>query len=255
MNYPFAPQNYIELIKLILKFYGQIFVKIVLLIALVALLKWSILALSPLPLKLHILIEVFLYFFILFLLLLSLYRTHMIWLNQTVTLKEEISHVLKHLLQIISVIILIALALTLLIVLFKWLFFSLLHLNPTITALLTMIGVGLPIILLFLFTFFTVPLLLTQRLSIGQAFRKSALLTSANWFFVFILYAILVFLITFLLPTSKHALWLANHHLTVISDWVVLSIALPIFFSLLLLLMNDLNLRVKNRPIKKLNIQ
>lgn len=244
MNYPTTPQEYTQLLKLSVKHYIRTFARIFLFILLIVLAKWVLLAIPQLPQSVGIPIKIIFYLIILYLICSSIYTIHTLWQNQSLTVSAILQFVLKKLLPVILSLLMIGLVIFLLVVSVRLVLFSFIHVNPMLIAFLTSVVISLPTIAIILFSFFVIPLLLMQDISIKNAFKQSALYTAKNWFGVFVLYLILGSLIAFLLPSSKHALWLQQHYLLQLSDLVVLSIVLPILFNLLLLLLNDLKLRL-----------
>ncbi len=247
MNYPATPQEYTQLLTLSIKHYIRTFTRIFLFILLIVLVKWALLAMPQLPLSIDIGIKIILYLIILYLICLIIYKTHALWQNQSLPVLLELQFVLKKFLAVILSLVLIGLTIFLWIVVLRLLLFSLIHLNSMLIALLASIGIALPTIVIILFSLFVLPLLLTQTISIKDAFKQSALLTAKNWFGVFVIYLILSIVTAFLLPSSKHAMWFQQHYLLQLTDLVVLSIVLPIVFNLLLLLLNDLKLRMEKK--------
>lgn len=104
----------------------------------------------------------------------------------------------------------------------------------------------LGIALLFVYismTFFLIPVAVTDNLSISQTFYKSISLSEKNKFGIFLLYFILLIIYVLLMPGTLHEAFMSHYHVTVLFDFVALSVMGPFFLNMLLLILNDSKLQ------------
>ncbi len=127
--------------------------------------------------------------------------------------------------------------------------------NHGVILLFDFIIVVIPLLYFILITIFAFPFVLVEGSSVGKAFWNSNLLTMKNWFPVFGLYAFIFVMIVLVTPTTLHWHLLQAYHVSLLFDFVVFAVFLPIIFNLWLLLLNDYKLRptayseqLKNKP-------
>lgn|SRR3990167_3815248 len=107
-----------------------------------------------------------------------------------------------------------------------------------------MIGAVLLIICAAMF-YFSVPLAIIDKKPNHNFFYQSMLLSEKNKFGILLSYSILGATLLLLAPGMPHEYFLHVYHLDIVFDFIVLSVAGPIYFNLLLLLINDSKLLVK----------
>ena len=86
---------------------------------------------------------------------------------------------------------------------------------------------------------FSMPLTIIDNKPFQKAFYESIFLTEKNRMGIFILYLIMFSVILLLTPGTLHEYFLSMYHLNVIFDFIVLSVGMPLFINLLLLMINN----------------
>jgi len=170
----------------------------------------------------------------------AIYRIDALFQGKPVSFIEAWHIVVRRILRIYAVCLLLIACVVLLFALGYWLIFLLFHLSGAWAALGFVLLTGLPIVIAFLAFYFTIPLILVDNKPLWYAFYRSIELTQVSWLSVFMLYLGVVFILTLLLPHSRHVHWLLEHHLLVLFDWIVFAILVPLLMGISLLFMRNL---------------
>lgn len=100
-------------------------------------------------------------------------------------------------------------------------------------------------VLMFLAMFlYSYPLAVIDSKKIQSAFYDSLVLSDKNKLGIFVLFFIIIAIDVLISPASLQEYFLSSYHLGVLYDFVVLSVMLPLFINLLLLLIHDAKLQL-----------
>lgn len=86
---------------------------------------------------------------------------------------------------------------------------------------------------------FCVPLCVLDDTTVWKSFRDSIILTEKNRYGVLMLFLLLGAIFLLVSPASIHEYLLSTYHLSVLFDFVVFCVVVPLLINLLLLLIND----------------
>lgn len=132
----------------------------------------------------------------------------------------------------------------------RWLIFSLLSLTGAIAGVTMMIVIGIPFILLLVFSYLTIPILGLQPQPWWHAIYYSVVWTQRHFLPVIFLYVLMLVLMIAASPATRHGQWLLSHHLLELCDLVIFSVILPFFVNITLFLLHDIQLKsADNRPL------
>lgn len=102
---------------------------------------------------------------------------------------------------------------------------------------------GFPLLVAFALSFYALPLVIVEGQKPWDAFLESSRLVSPHWLHGFMAYVVLATIILLESPDTLHWHFLSAYNLTIPFDMLVLSVLIPLFNALVLLSLNDLQLR------------
>ncbi len=103
--------------------------------------------------------------------------------------------------------------------------------------------IGIPMIVLLIFFYLTIPLLALYENSVQAAFYDSAAVARRRFLPLLILYMEIVIMLFISSSHTLHAQWLLNHHLMELCNLLVFSAILPLVLNQTLLLLHDVKLK------------
>jgi len=115
--------------------------------------------------------------------------------------------------------------------------------NESLPAITFLLMAGVPTLVTLLLFFYALPILILEQERYLSSFAKSMSLIDHHWLHAFFPYSILLFIVVLVSPNTLHWHFLQAYHLTILFDLLVLSVMLPMFNIMVLLLLNDLRLR------------
>lgn len=238
-----------------LRQYGPVLKKIILIILIAVLIKNSYLYLGGMPTTnwLRYLIEIMITIVIGYFVFVGLYMTNKVINHQSFSFIDALK-------QSWPLVIQAYLASIIYIIMFVILYFLahfILHLirptglnAPLYRGLVYFFVTSLPFLLFIVFSFFTIPLIIIDEVGVLAAFITSfRLIGSKNWLNSFGLYVIFVLIFLIVDPYTRHGEFLARYHLNALFDFIILSIALPLFYSMIVFTLNDLKVRKRNLSV------
>ena len=250
--YPSRPKDVIDLLGDTFKRYGKVLKAILPLILLAAVVKDVYLYLGGMPKNhiWHIVVVVVIALIEIYLWSAALYSANTILKGEP----EKLSAVCKTIYNKSSSIYagIFALVLVLCLIFFVGYLISnvvilLLAKKAIVRGLSYLIFIGLPAMFALVLFFFTVPLLILEKMNVWPAFRESVrLVWYRYWLHAFIPYAAIVISMLIMSPATKHGAWLLSYHLNFIFDVIILALIAPLIINFTLLSLNDLRLRQKN---------
>jgi hypothetical protein len=172
-----------------------------------------------------------------FLFLIALYRANGVWCDQEVTWHQALQRTIQHILKVYLACVCILCLFAIIFFVGRWLIFSVLALTGMPAAVGLIFFVGIPLILVLVYSYLTIPLLALQELSLWQAFSQSLLLTQAHFLMMVLLYIEIIILVVAAATHTRHGVWLLHHHLMELFDLIVFSLILPLFINQTLLLL------------------
>ncbi len=125
----------------------------------------------------------------------------------------------------------------------RWVILSVFGLREAFAGVAALLLIGIPMILILIFFYFTIPLLAVHKQPLLAAFYHSPQYTRQRLFCSVLLYIEMVIILGFSLAHTRHGQWLLSHHLMELGDLVVFSLVLPPLINLTLLLLNDVQLK------------
>lgn len=103
---------------------------------------------------------------------------------------------------------------------------------------------GFPIMIFLAMTFFALPLVIAEEEHYFKAFYQSVYLVSTHWAHGFVAYIVLLVMLFLTSPDTLHWHFMSAYFITLPFDLVVLSVLLPLYNTVVLLSLNDLQLRM-----------
>ena len=218
----------------------QIFIFIVIFIVL----KSIYTHLPPTPAPLGMILSLVIILIAIFLFVMSLYRVDGMLRETPVSILQAGWRTLKSILKIYLACLLVFCGFVLIFVIGRWLIFSVLGLSPTAGGLIAMLIVGIPMILLLIYCYLTIPLLALYEPSIVRAFYRSLTCAQKQFLSVVILYMEIVIILVVSSTHTHHAQWLLHHHLMELCDLVIFSLILPVMINQTLLLLHNARISI-----------
>ncbi len=114
------------------------------------------------------------------------------------------------------------------------------------SGLVVILAVGVPVMIAYLYYFFTVPLIVTKNYSLWQAFQQAFALVGRQWrdlARVFGIYAVGMIIWLLISPNTLHGHFIKMYKISALFDFIILGISLPIWMNFIILMANDLKLR------------
>lgn len=246
---PSSPITFGQIFLKSLQEYFSVFIKILLFILILAIVKNIPLYLGGLPQAkwLRYPLEILLAAVIGYVIFVSIYVTNKILLGKTISFSQAIIESWQQVLKsYVALIIYIAIFMILYLLVHLILF----GLHPTghraliYKGLISLFILSIPFLLFAVVTFFTIPLIMTDDIGVFGAFKRSAeLIGKKYWLIAFGLYIFLMAIFVIVDPYTRHGHFFASYHANIFFDLIVFCVTLPIFYNMLILLMNDLKLR------------
>lgn len=246
---PSTPTTFGQLFSISLRKYLPVLHKIILMILIMTVVKDAYLYLGGMPSNriLNYIIEIIIAVVVAYFVFASLYMTNCVLNQKKITFREAMVAVWTRALKAyLAVIIYIAIFIILLFI--AYLLLHIIHSTSKremlYQALIMLFIVGLPFLIFIIFSFFAIPLIIVDNVSVYVGFRQSIkLLGKQHWIKPFVLYLILVILSIIVDPSTRHGHFIAKYDANALFDFIVFCIVLPVYYSLLVLLINDLKLR------------
>ena len=98
---------------------------------------------------------------------------------------------------------------------------------------------GIPLILIIIYSYLTLPILAITQLPFFYAFQMSFFYTRRNFLTLLLIYAETVIILVISSTYTGHSQWLLKHHLMELCDLVVFSLLIPLIINQTLLLLNN----------------
>lgn len=249
MSYPKSTCPLSELLSLSWRYYFLTLKQVIVFIVLFVLLKAGFTYLPSLPWAISTVLGILITALCIFLYGMSIYRTHAALENTPVSIAAAWHIVKKRIALTFAACFLIMLGFFLIFQAGRWIILSLLGISGAVGGLLLIICVGIPMILLLIFFYLTIPLTLVEKEPIWMIFYDSAQLTLKSGLSVVALYLTMILIAMLISTHSRHSQWLISHHLMEIFDWVVLCGLAPFFLNLTLFVLRNLRLLLgKGQP-------
>ncbi|MBS0349894.1 MAG: hypothetical protein JSR33_01675 [Proteobacteria bacterium] len=117
--------------------------------------------------------------------------------------------------------------------------YSWLHLSYSYAAMAMILLAGIPIILVVMFFYLTIPLIAVYQQPLAQVFSQSLIYARSNIFFLVMIYIgfLIIFFASF--THTLHGQWLLGHHLMELTEFIIIAAFMPVMINMTLLLLNN----------------
>jgi hypothetical protein len=239
MIYPNSKVTFEDLFYLSFRYWWRGFKQIYPIIVLLVVLKAFYTYLSGLPILVAAMVLLVEIAVIIVIFTLAMYRIHAMLQAEMLSWADAWRLTMLHIRRVLIASGIILAGMAAIFFLGRWLVFVFLGLQGAQAAVGAMILMGMPLILIIMYSYLTLPMLALTERSIGKAFRDSLYYTKDNFLAVLLIYfeAIVIFVAS--ATYTRHSQWLLSHHLMEIGDLLVFSIMLPLILSQTLLLLHN----------------
>ena len=251
IHLPSTPSAFSELLGLSIRKHFSVFKRTIWLILFLVIAKDAFVYLGGFPKNtyLYALVGVVMALLILYFICGMLYTAARILNGEHTNWRAALSEVLPRMPKVVLAVIIFMVVPLLLFTLGHWI------LGMTIThdahpsryaGLFLVLSIGIPVMIAYLYYFFTVPNLVIDNMPFWRAFSKASGLVGKYWrelarvFGVYVCGTAVWILVS---PDTLHGHLMAMYKVSAIYDFIVLSVTLPILMSLIVLARNDLTLR------------
>ena len=216
----------------------QIFPLIIIFVAIISLLTH----LPNVPIFIQWLIGIIAIAVAILLLVMAFYRVDAMLREAPQTWRQTWDRTLQCVLRIYLTWLLVAIACFMIFFIGKWLVLFL-GITGAPGGIAMVLLIGIPMIVLLIFFYLTIPLLALYENSVQTAFYDSAAVARRRFLPLLILYAEIVIMLFISSSHTLHAQWLLNHHLMELCNLLVFSAILPLVLNQTLLLLHDVKLK------------
>lgn len=251
MQLPNTPKTFLELLGLSIRRHFPAFRKMLMLIVFLVIVKDAYIYLGGFPENpyLSALVAIVMGLLILYLMTAMLYQVNCLYSGETITWRNALSDVRERFLKVLLVVLIFVIVPTILFTLAHWIAGSIAAdetKRSMYVGLVLVLAVGIPMMIAYLYYFFTIPNIMMDDMPLGQAFKKSPPLIGQEWrdlVRVFGVYACAIAIWIIVSPDTLHGHLMEVYKVSALFDFIAFSVTLPIMMNLIILMRNDLRLR------------
>lgn len=252
MIYPISKTSLDDLFTLSFQYAWRALQAIFFLIVIAIIMKSLATYLPALPMPISITLQALLAAVLIFLYVMALYRVDGVLRETPVSFQQAWLSTLQSILKVYAACFMIAAVFLVFFVLARWLLISVLGLTGAPAGLAMLLLIGIPLILMVLYFYFTIPLLTVYGESLKTAFFHSPIYTQKRFVALILLYVELMIMAFVSSTHTRHSQWLISHHLMELADLLIFSLILPLAINLTLLVLHDIKLNlIPSPPLKK----
>ena len=251
IHLPSTPKTFIELLGLSIRHHFAVVRKIVVLILLLVVVKDACIYLGGMPTNAYLygFVSVIMTVFILYLLTAILYATHCVLYNENISwrsaLKDTLTRMGRVILAFAAFIVVPALLFFIGELIARWMMLDDVH-PPRYSGLILVLVVGIPVMIVYLYYLFTIPLIVTENYAVWPAFKRAPMIVGKAWenlVRVFGIYVCALAIWLLVSPDTLHGHLMKMYKISAIFDFIAFVVTLPIVMNLIIFMRNDLKLR------------
>lgn len=251
IHLPSIPKTFSELLGFAIRRHFVVLRKIIWLIVFLVVVKDTYIYLGGMPMNPYwlSLIGIVMAFLILYLISAMLYATHCVLYNENIDWRSALSDMTSRIGRVVFAFIFFVVIPIIFYFIGYWISHWLLEgsADPSkYFGLIIVLLVSIPMMLVYLYYFFVIPLIVTENFAVREAFKRSPALIGHEWrnlLRVFGVYACVLAIWLLVSPDTLHGHLLKMYKLSALFDFIVFSVTIPILMNLIILMRNDLKLR------------
>lgn len=251
MHLPNTPKTFLELLGLSIRHHFSAFRKMLMLIVFLVVVKDAYIYLGGFPDNpyLSALVAIVMGVLILYLITAMLYQVNCLYSGETITWRHALSDVRGRFAKVFLAVLIFIVVPAVLFALAHWVAEMIVAdeaKRSMYAGLILVLVVGIPVMVAYLYYFFTVPNIVMDDVPLGNAFRKAPLLVGQEWrdlVRVFGVYTCAIAVWIIVSPDTLHGHLMKMYKISALFDFVAFSVTLPIMMNLIVLMRNDLRLR------------
>lgn len=251
IHLPSIPKTFSELLGFSIRQHFVVFRKMVWLIVFLVIVKDTYVYSGGLPTNIYwlSLFGIVITLLVLYLASAMLYTTHCVLYNENIDWRSALSDMLSRMGRVVLAFVFFALVPIVLYYIGYWISRWLMagDADPSkYFGLIFVLLIGIPMMLIYLYYFFVLPLIIMENYAVREAFKQAPALIGHDWrnlFRVFGVYACGIAIWLLVSPDTLHGHLMATYKISALFDFIVFSVTIPILMNLIVLMCNDLKLR------------
>jgi len=255
IHLPSTPSPFMSLLGRSIRHHFSVFRKIVLLVVFLVVVKDAYIYWGGMPSNpyLYGLVGIVMGLLILYLLVAMLYVAHCVFNNEDIDWRSALKDTFSRMGRVLVAFVVFVVVPALLFMFAHWIERLIIagDSHPSsYSSLILVLSVGIPVMLAYLYYFFTIPLIVAENFGVWPAFKRAPRLVGRDWqdlVRVFGVYACGIAIWILISPDTLHGHLLKVYQVSAVFDLIALSVTLPIIMNLVVLMRHDLKLRKEIR--------